>query len=46
MKHNRLLPFVLLAAVAGIVFVTIIRNRAPHAEPSYSVVEPVKGTGK
>ncbi len=41
MKRNRLLPFVLLAAVAGIVFVTIIRNRAPHAEPSYSVVEPV-----
>ena len=41
MKHNRLLPFVLLAAVAGVVSVTIFRNRTPYAEPSSSVVEPV-----
>jgi|GEM_PF-791217 len=41
MKHNRILPFVLLAVVAGIVFVTIIRNRTPHAEPSGRVVESV-----
>jgi len=41
MKHNRLLPFVLLAAVAGIVSVMIFQNRAPHAEPSGRVVEPV-----
>jgi hypothetical protein len=41
MKHNRLLPFVLLAAVAGIVSVTIIRNRAPHAEPSREPGKPV-----
>jgi hypothetical protein len=41
MKHNRLLPFVLLAAVAGIVSVTIFRNRTPHTEPSSSDVESV-----
>ncbi len=41
MKHNRLLPFVLLAAVADIVSIMIIRNRTPHTEPSSSDVEPV-----
>jgi len=41
MNYNRLLLVVLLAVVAGVVFVTIIRNRAPHAEPSGRVVEPV-----
>ena len=31
----------IVAAVGGIVFVTIIRNRAPHADPGGRVVEPV-----
>ena len=41
MKHNRILSFVLLAAAAGVVSVMIFQDRAPHAEPSSSVVEPV-----
>jgi hypothetical protein len=57
MKHNRVLPVVLLAAVAGMVFVTIIRTRTSDETSRRSgkqvplnqtpgIKEGIKGTGK